>query len=138
MVRTPDDLPEPVLEMLRERHLASLTTLRVDGSPHVVPVGFTWDEDTHVVRVITGGGSLKARNAARGGRAVVSQVDGRRWITLEGPARILTDPDEVRDAEERYGRRYRTPRPNPERVVLVIDVDRVLGASWPGSDGLPV
>lgn len=135
MARTPEDLPEPVLQMLRERHLATLTTLREDGSPHVVPVGFTWDEEAHVVRVITSRGSLKARNAARGGRAAVSQVEGRRWITLEGPARILTLPDEVRDAEGRYGRRYRTPRPNPERVVLVIDVDRVLGASWPGSDG---
>lgn len=137
MARNPEDLPEPVLEMLRERHLATLTTLRADGSPHVVPVGFTWDENDHLARVITGGSTLKARNAARGGRAAVSQVEGRRWITLEGPVHVWSDPAAVRDAERRYGLRYRTPRPNPERVVLVIDVDRVLGASWPGSDGVP-
>ena len=31
----PHDLPESVLEFLTERHLATLTTLRQDGSPHV-------------------------------------------------------------------------------------------------------
>ncbi len=127
----PAALPEQVLAFLRERHLATLTTLRADGSPHVVPVGFTWDEDAHLVRVITHGSSVKARNARRGGRAAVSHVDGRRWITLEGPSRVLTEADEVREAERRYTQRYRQPRVNPQRVVVVIDVDRVLGGSWP-------
>ncbi len=113
---------------LRERHLATLTTLRADGSPHVVAVGFTWDADAGVVRVITSGDSMKARNAARGGRAAVCQVDGRRWLTLEGAARVLTDAESVAEAERRYGVRYRTPRPNPRRIVVVIDVDGGLGA----------
>jgi PPOX class probable F420-dependent enzyme len=113
---------------LGERHLATLTTLREDGSPHVVAVGFTWDDAAGVVRVITGGDSVKARNAARGGRAAVCQVDGRRWLTLEGRARVLTDAESVAEAERRYGLRYRTPRPNPRRVVVVIDVDGGLGA----------
>ncbi len=39
----PGALPGTALEFLTERHLASLTTLRADGSPHVVPVGFTYD-----------------------------------------------------------------------------------------------
>lgn len=123
----PSSLPDHVTEMLRERHLATLVTLRPDGSPHLVPVGFTWDEDTHQARVITSGDSVKARNAARGGRAALCQVDRRRWVTLEGPIRVLTDPESVRDAEDRYAVRYRPPRANPRRVVLVIEVDRVLG-----------
>lgn len=127
----PRALPEHVLAMLHERHLATLVTLRADGSPHVVPVGFTWDGEACVVRVITSGGSVKARNASRGGRAAVSQVDGRRWVTLEGPVRVRADADSVRDAEERYAVRYRRPRVNPRRVVVVIDVDRVLGGNWP-------
>ena len=36
-------------------------------------------------------------------------------------------PDEVADAELRYAERYRTPRPNDERVVIAISVARVLG-----------
>ncbi len=127
MALSPDALPEHVVAMLRERHLAMLTTLRADGSPHLVPVGFTWDHERQIVRVITSGDSVKARNAARGGRAAVSQVDGRRWVSLEGPVRVLDDTASVREAEERYAVRYRTPRENPRRVVVVIEVDRVLG-----------
>lgn len=135
MALHPADLPAAAVEFMRERHLATLTTLRADGSPHVVPVGFTWDEDRLVARVITSRGSVKARNARAGRRAALGQVDRRRWLTLEGPTRVDEDPAAVRDAEERYAARYRTPRPNPERVVVVVEVDRVLGASWP--DPLP-
>ena len=127
----PHDLPPAALEFLRERHLATLTTLRPDGSPHVVPVGFTFDLGTATVRVITSGASRKARNVRDGSRAVVAQVDGRRWLALEGPGRLLTAAEEVADAERRYAERYRTPRPNPQRVVVVVDVDRVLGSVPP-------
>lgn len=135
MALTPAELPPAAVEFMRERHLATLTTIRRDGSPHVVPVGFTWDEDALVARVITSRGSAKTIQARAGRRAAISQVDRRRWLTLEGPTRVLDDPASVRDAEERYAARYRQPRPNPERVVVVLDVDRVLGASWP--DPLP-
>ena len=127
MATDPRALSDEALDFLSERHLATLTTLRRDGSPHVVPVGFTWDADAGVARVITSGTSQKARNAGRGGRAVVCQVEGRRWLALEGPARVLRDPDAVADAVARYAVRYRQPRVNPERVVLEIAVDRVLG-----------
>jgi PPOX class probable F420-dependent enzyme len=133
MALDPAALPDPVLGFLAERHLATLTTLRPDGTPHVVPVGFTWDPAARVVRVITDGASRKARNVEAGtgggprGRAVVCQVDGARWLALEGPARVLRDPGPVADAERRYEARYRRPRANPTRVVVEIAVDRVLG-----------
>lgn len=123
----PHHLPAAALEFLGERHLATLTTVRRDGSPHVVPIGFTWDDDAGLVRVITGGDTVKAVNAMRGGRAVVCQVEGRRWITLEGPVSVLVHPEPVADAVRRYAERYRQPRENPARVVLQIAVDRVLG-----------
>jgi nitroimidazol reductase NimA-like FMN-containing flavoprotein (pyridoxamine 5'-phosphate oxidase superfamily) len=63
-----------MLEFLRERHLASLTTQRRDGTPHVVPVGFSYDPEKSEVRVITFAGSQKLVNAQRGGRGAVSQV----------------------------------------------------------------
>jgi PPOX class probable F420-dependent enzyme len=123
----PADLSPAALEFVATRHLATLTTLRADGSPHVVPVGFTWDADHGIARVITSGTSRKARNAALGGRAVLCQVDGRFWLSLEGTTRVLTDSESVRDAEERYAARYRVPRANPQRVVVELTVDRVLG-----------
>jgi F420H(2)-dependent biliverdin reductase len=129
----PDALPGYVLRFLRDRHLATLTTLRADGTPHVVPVGFVWDDEARVAWMITSGDSQKARNALRGGRAAVCQVDGRRWLTLEGEAAVLVHPEAVADAERRYAERYRTPRENPARVVLQVAVDRVTG--WIEDDG---
>jgi PPOX class probable F420-dependent enzyme len=123
----PDELPESALEFLREYHLASLTTLRADGSPHVVPVGFSWDPGSGLVRIITRAGSQKVRNAARGGRAAVSQVDGGRWLTLEGTITVTQDPDRVAEAVRRYAERFRQPEPREDRVALEITVDRVLG-----------
>jgi PPOX class probable F420-dependent enzyme len=124
----PHDLAPELLVFLTERHLATLTTLRADGSPHVVPVGVTFDPATATARVITSGGSAKARHV-RGGQArvAVCQVDGRRWLTLEGTAVVRDDAASVADAETRYAQRYRQPRENPARVVIEISVDRVLG-----------
>ena len=124
------DAPAPeVLAFLTQRHLATLTTLRADGSPHVVPVGVTYDAATRTARVITSGGSAKARHVRDGrGRVAVCQVDGRRWLTLEGTAVVRDDAASVADAVARYAVRYRQPRENPARVVIEISVDRMLGS----------
>ena len=124
----PHRLGADALAFLAERHLATLTTLRADGSPHVVPVGVTYDAASRTARVITSGASTKARHVGSGRqRVAVCQVDGRRWVTLEGTAVVRGDPASVADAVERYARRYRQPRVNPARVVLEISVDRILG-----------
>src|SRR3978361_2583433 len=110
MAKTTTRLTDDALAFLSERHLAMLTTLRPDGSPHVVAVGFTLDPKTHIARVITAGGSQKAVNAEERGVAVLSQVDGARWLSLEGRAGVNTDPEAVRRPELRYAQRSRTPR----------------------------
>lgn len=118
-----------VREFLAERHLASLTTLRPDGSPHVVPVGFTYEAETRSVRLITRGHSAKVRHARQAGaRAAVCQIDGGRWLTLEGSVRVTEDADEVEEAVRRYSERYQTPRSADDgRVSIIITVDRILG-----------
>lgn len=115
------------IEFVRENILATLTTLRADGSPHVVPVGFTYDQDQNLVRVITFAKSMKARHAAQGGRAVVSQVDRGRWITIEGTVRLRTEADIVAQAVEAYAGRYRQPKVREDRVVIEIIIDKVMG-----------
>jgi PPOX class probable F420-dependent enzyme len=126
----PRALAEPVRAFLRERHLATLTTLRPDGTPHVVAVGFTWDDEAGLVRVITNGSSRKVRHVRAGSpRAVVAQVDGRRWLSLEGVPTVSDDADRVAEAVRRYAERYRQPSVNPQRVVVEIAVDRVLGSA---------
>ncbi|MFN8026558.1 MAG: PPOX class F420-dependent oxidoreductase [Acidimicrobiia bacterium] len=127
MAHDPAALSPELTEFLRERHLASLTTVRADGSLHVCAVGFTWDPEARLARVITSAGSQKARNVQATGRAAVGQVDGPRWCSLEGPARVVDDADAVGEAVDRYRARYREPRENPKRVAIEISVERVLG-----------
>jgi len=126
-------LSDSRLAFVTERHLATLTTLRADGTPHVVPVAFTWDEDAGLARVTTRPTTQKAVNARRRvdgapGRAVLCQVDGRRWLTLEGTVEVTDDPGEVAEALARYAVRYRTPDPTIERVVLRITADRAMSS----------
>jgi len=120
------------LSFWRERHLCTLTTLRPDGSPHVVPVGVTYDPEAGLARVITNKSSAKVGHvlAARadGVRVAVCQVDGRRWATLEGRATVSADPARVAEAERRYAERYgRVPSPNPSRVVIEIELSAAMG-----------
>jgi PPOX class probable F420-dependent enzyme len=131
MALDPAQLSDEVLAFLAEYHLATLTTLREDLSPHVVAVGFSYDRGQQVARVITWAGSQKARNAERmhaaGQRAAVCQVDGGRWLSLEGPVRLVTDPDGIKAGVEGYAARYREPKQRDDRVVIEIFVDRILG-----------
>jgi F420H(2)-dependent biliverdin reductase len=124
-----DDFPQALLDFWTERHLCTLTTLRADGRPHVVPVGVALDLEERCAWVITSGGSQKATDVASDDRVAACQVDGRHWSTLEGRAAVLTDEASVRRAEDRYALRYRRPRPNATRVALRIEVDRFLVSS---------
>lgn len=119
-------ITDAAMAFLAEYHLATLSTIGRDGRIHSVPVGITYRDG--VVRVIGSRGSQKFLNVARTGRASVNTVDGGRWISFEGPARISEDPADIAFAVELYAARYRTPQPNPERVVLELTVERVLGS----------
>lgn len=129
MAHDPAALSPEVTQFLTDRHLATLTTMRPDGTPHVVAVGFTWDAGAGLVRVITWAGSRKARNvvARPGSPAAVCQVDGGRWLTLEGTAEVTSDPQRVAEGVRRYAERYRQPGERDDRVVIEIGVTRVLG-----------
>lgn len=119
-------LTDDAFSFLREYHLATLSTVGRRGRIHAVPVGFTFEDG--VVRIIGSRGTQKFVNAERSGRAAVCSVDGARWISFEGAAHVTDDPEAVAHAVELYAARYRQPRVNPERVVLEISVERVLGS----------
>ncbi|WP_346433966.1 pyridoxamine 5'-phosphate oxidase family protein [Nonomuraea composti] len=121
-------LPHAAEAFLEEPSVATLTTLRPDGTPHVVAVRFTWDREAGLARVLTVATSRKARNLTpEPGRAALCQVHGFRWITLEGRATVSGDPARIAEAARRYTRRYLSPPPAPPgRVVIEIAVDRFL------------
>jgi len=124
-----DDLPSGVTEFLTERHLATLTVVRPDGTPQVTPVGVTWDAEARLARVITWSGAIKARllDDRPGTPVAVCQVAGRHWLTITGLASVTDDPTRVAEAMARYAERYRPAKERPDRVVIEIEVDRIVG-----------
>lgn len=130
MAHDPRNLSESMAGFLRDRHLASLTVIRPDGTPHVTPVGFTWDPGTTTARIITWAGAKKVRllDEAGGGRAALCQVEGGRWVTLEGHATVTADPQQCVDAVALYAVRYSPPKDRgADRRAILIAVDTVLG-----------
>ncbi len=126
-----EEFPADLLAFWTERHLCTLTTLREDGRPHVVPVGVAVDVEERCAWVITSGSSRKARNliGSPGGPVAACQVDGARWSTLEGTGHVLSDHRAVARAVEQYAARYRVPRVNPARVAIRIDVERFVSSA---------
>jgi predicted pyridoxine 5'-phosphate oxidase superfamily flavin-nucleotide-binding protein len=55
-------LSASVESFLVEAHLATLSTMRPDGSPHVTAVRFTWDSAAGLARVMTVFSSRKVGN----------------------------------------------------------------------------
>lgn len=124
----PTDLPEGVASFLAERHLATLSIPRPGAAPHVTPVGFTWDADAGLARVITFAASVKYQLIeAAPVDVTLCQVDGGRWLTLQGRAVGTSDPQRCAEAMRLYGERYRDPKQRPDRVAIEISVDTVLG-----------
>jgi PPOX class probable F420-dependent enzyme len=111
---------------LTDQIFATLTTFRPDGTPHVVPVHFSWDSEARTARVMVAPDSRKARNlvAAPGSRAALCQVKGRNWVTLEGTATVSGDPKRVAEGRRRCFERY--SRHTRGQVVIEIAVDRVM------------
>ncbi len=121
--------PTEVLEFLTERHLATLAIARGDLSPQLTPVGVTYDAAASVARVITWSDSYKARllQGQTSTNASICQVDGGRWLTLYGVATLSRDAAEVETAVAMYTRRYRPPKERLDRVVILVDVKRMVG-----------
>jgi general stress protein 26 len=115
-------------DFLVERHLASLTLVRPDGRPHVTAVGFTYDPATTTAFVITWAGANKARLLESGGLpGALCQIDGRRWLSFSGIATVSDKTETVEHAVARYAARYRTPSERPDRVVIELAVNHLMG-----------
>ncbi len=131
MAHAPDDLSAEARLFLAERHLATLSLVGADGSLHVTPVGFTWDDETQTARVISFARAKKVRLIAAADEPVVaalSQVDGGRWFTLHGLATVTADPAVNADAERRYAQRYRPPGDRgADRRTIELVIDKIVG-----------
>ena len=122
MARPTSALRAEEISFLTERHLATLTTLRPAGRPHVVAIAFTFEDG--LVRIITNAASRKVRNVEHTGWAAVCQVDGERWLTLEGPATVTADPARVGRPSPPTSSATAPSAENPYRVAIEIAVEQ--------------
>ena len=110
---------------LGEAHVASLVTIRPDGSPHVAPVWFLW-EDGHAF-VIAGVSAVKVKNI-RGNASVALSVviDQRpyRYVVLEGQAKVSRD--NLAHRVERICLRYDGPVRGTEFARELLAADRTV------------
>jgi PPOX class probable F420-dependent enzyme len=75
------------------RHTCWLSTINDDGSPHVTAVGAIWVDGSFFFE--TGKRTRKGRNLARDPRCALSVSVREFDLTIEGEARVVTDPDTV-------------------------------------------
>ena len=95
---------------LSEFRLGRIATVGKDGTPHVAPVGWSYDPEQDVLEI---GGrdfarSKKYRDAERSGRAAIviddlASVDPwrPRGIEIRGGAEVLDDPPRIRIRPQR-------------------------------------
>ncbi len=126
-----DALGAATLAFLAEFHVAVLTTLRPDGTFHGSGVGFTYDEELHQCWLIAQSDSIKVRNILAGSRVLLAQVEGSRWLSLEGTAMVSNDAGVIAEAERRYALRY-PGHGNPAvgRVAILVKVEKLVGIPW--------
>jgi PPOX class probable F420-dependent enzyme len=106
-------MPEKMTDEQRRAFLAEGTrtavfaTVRPDGRPHAVPVWFAVDGDDILVNL--GADTVKGRALKENPRVSVVVDDQRppySFVSVEGVAEIVTDPEEIRRGSMPIAERY--------------------------------
>ncbi|MEV4627015.1 PPOX class F420-dependent oxidoreductase [Micromonospora sp. NPDC049523] len=131
--------------LLAASRLGVLATIKADGRPQLSPVMPFYDRQAGLLYVSMTQGRAKTANLRRDPRATleVTGPDGREWATAEGIATLTgpgTDPHgpEVEALVDYYRLaagehpdwdEYRSVMVSDRRVLMVMTVDHVYGAS---------
>ena len=125
---------------LTQSHNYWLITTRPDGAPHAMPVWGVWVES--VFCFSTGRESRKARNLAANAHCVVCNELSKEAVIVEGVAREVTNPDQIKAEEVRdRGDEVEVWKIATSRQVLAISSsvclhERGRGAIFNAADGL--
>jgi uncharacterized protein len=97
---TMTDLDPRLLEVVRQRNLGSLATIKRDGRPQLSNVNFAFEADQALLRVSVTDDRAKVRNLRRDPRAsvLVSSADGWSYTVLEGDvtfSEVAESPDDA-------------------------------------------
>jgi PPOX class probable F420-dependent enzyme len=114
--------------LFKSTSLAAVTTLRLDGSPHVTPTWVDWDGEHVLINTVRG--NAKIRHLERDPRIAVLVVDRDEdyvWISVEGRAELVDEGaiEHLHELSRRYlGHDYDDPL-GGQRVIVRIAPERV-------------
>ena len=126
-------LPENVLELLRQPSTCYLATIMADGSPQLTQ---TWvDTDGEHVIINTVETHLKLKNIKRDPRiavAIAAPDNPSRYVQVRGRVINITTEGAVEHIEQLSQKYLGKPYPwfggrDQVRVILVIEADRISG-----------
>ncbi|MBI3859055.1 MAG: PPOX class F420-dependent oxidoreductase [Thaumarchaeota archaeon] len=126
-------LDEKVQEFLKAPLFGKIATLKKDGSPHVTPIWYMYDDGKLVVNTTTD--RVKFRNIKRDPRVSLLVDDGYSYVMILGKARVATERDPKKDIEslairyrgEEQGRKSARERYwKMDRVTLEILPEKVV------------
>jgi PPOX class probable F420-dependent enzyme len=121
-------LTEKQARLLKGRNLATVATIRPDGSAQLTPVWIDWDGE-HVV-INTAEGRVKPRNIRRFpvvSVQVVDRHDDHRWLSVTGAAEIVEGGAEehINALAHRYNGRDFFYVPGEKRLIVRVKPERV-------------
>jgi PPOX class probable F420-dependent enzyme len=121
-------LTDEQAQLLKGKNLATVATLRRDGSAQLTPVWIDWDGENVVFN--TAEGRFKPRNIRRNpvvSVQVVDHDDPYRWISVTGPAEIVEDGAEehINELAHRYRGRDYSYVPGEKRLIVRIKPERI-------------
>ena len=112
-------------EFLREDHVAVVSTLNKDGSPHLTTMWYLLADDGTLV-MSTPGRNQKVKNLRRDPRIAVCVGDGTRSVSLYGTVTISEDQAIVRrDIEHLVERYMKDEGMRPQVVAILVQQSRV-------------
>ncbi len=134
--------PQEIDAYLAGPHVAHFASIRPDGTPHVSPVWYQWEDGK--ITVVSGDSAVKTRNVRKNPKVAISVATDEwpyQYVILEGDATIDSENlrETVRSIFSRYEGAERGEQDANELiesdqalVAIVISVNRVM--SWKGID----
>lgn len=95
----PASLNQKEIEFVSKLEFCKLASINEDGSPHVTPTWFMYEDKTNILAISTGEKTIKAQNVRKDSRVSVLLDDDYSYVTVIGTAKINSDRDGNKDTE---------------------------------------
>ncbi len=122
-----DNLPKSIEEFLSTRAFGSLNSIDKTNNLHTAVVGFHFDKNKKIIRIISQKKSIKVKNIIQNNNVSLSQIRDNKWLSFIGTAIIKYDQESIKLATDAYTLRYEKPSENPDRIAIEISVKKILG-----------